>query len=148
MIRPEQRRTLDLTVALLKKARRIGVDVGMVRVTAKRTPFLDEVALPRAPALWIVADIAEGDQSRGIDGFDVISLIALRERIAAVVINEADGHAGNYATALARARLHCETVAVVETTQRHCADWTAFFEAKRGGPPIILTMIVPPEGHA
>jgi hypothetical protein len=147
-MRPDATAALAATLALIEQARRSGVDVGMVRTTATRPPFLDKVAKPQPPALWIVADIAEGDKSTGLDGFDAISLIALRERVDAVVVNEADACASNYGAALARALLHREIVAVVETTQRHCADWTTFFTAKSDGPPTMLTMIVPPDGYA
>jgi len=142
----ERDQIADETGELLLDARRAGVNLGFLRFVASRPPF--KVAKLRAPGIWVVADIGKVNESHGPEGFDMRSLIALRDSIEAVVLNEAGVDASNFAVALVRAIKHREIVAVVETTERHCADWTEFFAARRGGPPIMLMVLSPPDGFA
>jgi hypothetical protein len=149
MLRDEDRKKAADALAIVRDARKAGVSFGYLRGMARHGPFLEEVGRLAAPALWIVADIGKADESFGpAGGFDCISLLALRECVSAVVLNEAAICIWHYQTAIARALLRREIVAIVETTERHCADWTTFFEAKRGGPPIMLTVLSPPDGYA
>jgi hypothetical protein len=137
----------ERTKKLLDLAEANGLSLLFAKVEPHRPGFFAEIAGLKPPAFLILADIGDHNESFGPPGFDQVSLCFLRTAAGKVVINSSGADSKWYAVAITAA-FYVESISVlVETTERHAADWLDFFE-QRGEPIAILNIISGEGGHA
>jgi hypothetical protein len=137
----------EKTKELINRARAAGLTLAYIRPQPDRPRFVDRITKLKPPATFVIADVGSHDDSFGPAGFDMGSLCVLRTATAKVVINSSGASAQWYAIALTVAFFIDRISVIVETTERHAADWLDFF-GDRGEQISILNIISPLGGHA